>query len=82
MSFICLLIEPGLDFNRIRKITKEGYPRVEGLPSAGFAAGPCLLKDTMQLLSFSRNNFSIGNSSMLVNEGLVLYLIDKLEKKI
>ena len=51
------------------------------MPSAGFAAGPCLLKDTMQLLSFSRNNFSIGNSSMLVNEGMVLYLIDKLEKK-
>ena len=51
------------------------------MPSAGFAAGPCLLKDTMQLLSFSRNNFSLGNSSMLVNEGLILYLIDKLEKK-
>ena len=70
-----------LDFNKIRKITKDGYPRAESLPSAGFAAGPCLLKDTMQLLSFSRNNFSIGNSSMLVNEGLVLYLIDKLETK-
>jgi UDP-N-acetyl-D-mannosaminuronic acid dehydrogenase len=71
----------GLDFNKIRKITKDGYPRAESMPSAGFAAGPCLLKDTMQLLSFSRNNFSLGNSSMLVNEGLVLYLIDKLEKK-
>ena len=71
----------GLDFNKIRKITKDGYPRAESMPSAGFAAGPCLLKDTMQLLSFSRNNFSVGNSSMLVNEGLVLYLVDKLETK-
>ena len=42
-----------MDFNKIRKITKEGYPRAESMPSAGFAAGPCLLKDTMQLLSFS-----------------------------
>ena len=80
-EFYMLADKAGLNFNRIREITKQGYPRAEGLPSAGFAAGPCLLKDTMQLLSISRNNFSIGNSSMLVNEGLVLYLIDKLEKK-
>ncbi len=80
-EFYMLADRAGLNFNKIRQITKQGYPRAEGLPSAGFAAGPCLLKDTMQLLSFSRNNFSIGNSSMLVNEGLVLYLIDKLESK-
>ncbi len=80
-EFYMLADKAGLDFNKIRKITKDGYPRAESLPSAGFAAGPCLLKDTMQLLSFSRNNFSIGNSSMLVNEGLVLYLINKLETK-
>ena len=80
-EFYMLADKANLDFNKIRKITKDGYPRAEAMPSAGFAAGPCLLKDTMQLLSFSRNNFSIGNSSMLVNEGMVLYLIDKLEKK-
>ena len=67
--------------NKIRKLTKDGYPRAQALPSSGFAAGPCLLKDTMQLLSYSRNNFSLGNSSMLVNEGLVLYLIDKIAKR-
>ena len=78
-EFYMLADKAGLDFNKIRKITKDGYPRAESMPSAGFAAGPCLLKDTMQLLSFSRNNFSMGNSSMLVNEGLVLF-IDKLEK--
>ena len=80
-EFYMLADKANLDFNKIRKITKDGYPRAESMPSAGFAAGPCLLKDTMQLLSFSRNNFLIGNSSMLVNEGIVLYLIDKLEKK-
>ncbi len=80
-EFYMLADKANLDFNKIRKITKQGYPRAESMPTAGFAAGPCLLKDTMQLLSFSRNNFSIGNSSMLVNEGMVLYLIDKLEKK-
>ena len=48
----------GLNFNKIRQLTKDGYPRAQALPSSGFAAGPCLLKDTMQLLSYSRNNFT------------------------
>ena len=37
---------------------------------AGFAAGPCLLKDTLQLSAFSGNNFFLGHAAMLVNEGL------------
>ena len=71
----------GLDFKKIRKITIDGYPRADALPSAGFAAGPCLYKDTMQLVSFSHNNFHLGYNSMLINEGLVLYIANKLSKK-
>ena len=40
----------------------------------GFAAGPCLLKDTMQLAAFNNNNFALGQASMQINEGLPLYL--------
>ena len=29
----------------------KGYERNKDLPKAGFAAGPCLVKDTMQLFS-------------------------------
>ena len=47
----------------------------------GFAAGPCLLKDTMQLAAFNRNNFVLGHSAMLINEGLPLYLVSKLEDR-
>ena len=39
-------------------------------PAPGFAAGPCLLKDTMQLAAFNNNNFTLGHASMMVNEGL------------
>ncbi len=39
----------GLDFERIRQGLMVDYPRAADLPAAGFAAGPCLLKDTMQL---------------------------------
>ena len=77
-EFFMIANSAGLNFEKIRKITTDGYPRAGGMPSAGFAAGPCLFKDTMQLMASNQNNFNLGMNSMLVNEGLVLYLIKKL----
>ncbi|MER5703097.1 nucleotide sugar dehydrogenase [Micromonospora sp. NPDC002296] len=71
----------GLDFARIRHAVAFDYPRAADLPMPGFAAGPCLLKDTMQLAAFNRNNFVLGHSAMLINEGLPLYLVSRLEDR-
>jgi UDP-N-acetyl-D-mannosaminuronic acid dehydrogenase len=71
----------GLDFARIRHAVAYDYPRAADLPMPGFAAGPCLLKDTMQLAAFNRNNFVLGHSAMLINEGLPLYLVSRLEDR-
>ena len=71
----------GLDFARIRHAIAYDYPRAADLPMPGFAAGPCLLKDTMQLAAFNRNNFVLGHSAMLINEGLPLYLVSRLEDR-
>lgn len=70
--------DAGLDFSRIRNAITFDYPRAADMPGAGLAAGPCLLKDTMQLAAFSNNSFLLGHSAMLVNEGLPLYLADRL----
>ena len=79
-QFYMMANDRGLDFERIRQGIMHDYPRAADLPGAGFAAGPCLLKDTMQLAAFSDNNFGLGHSAMLVNEGLPLYLVTQLEK--
>ena len=71
----------GLDYDRIRSAIARDYPRAADIPGAGFAAGPCLFKDTMQLAAFTDNTFLLGHSAMLVNEGLPLYLVSHLEKK-
>lgn len=73
--------EAGLDFSKIREAVIFDYPRAADLPSAGFAAGPCLFKDTMQLAAFSNNNFGLGHSAMMVNEGLPLYIVSKMEQR-
>jgi UDP-N-acetyl-D-mannosaminuronic acid dehydrogenase len=80
-QFFTLANDAGLDFHKIRKIMSEDYPRADGLPGPGFAAGPCLFKDTMQLVSFAQNNFGLGFHAMLVNEGLVLYIKNLIEKE-
>jgi UDP-N-acetyl-D-mannosaminuronic acid dehydrogenase len=69
----------GLDFGRIRDALKQDYPRLAGMPGPGLAAGPCLLKDTMQLAAFNNNNFTLGHASMMINEGLPLYMVSRLE---
>ena len=76
-QFYMIASDAGLDYNRILEGMKRDYPRLAGLPSAGFAAGPCLFKDTMQLASFAQNQFHLGHAAMLINEGLVLYLVNK-----
>jgi UDP-N-acetyl-D-mannosaminuronic acid dehydrogenase len=71
----------GLDFERIRAAIRHDYPRAADMPGPGFTAGPCLLKDTMQLAAFNQNNFVLGHSAMLINEGLPLYLVSKLQAR-
>lgn len=63
------------DFGRIHAAVTHKYPRLAGFPKAGFAGGPCLLKDTMQLAGFNHNSFPIGQAAMMVNEGLPSALV-------
>ena len=80
-QFYVMANDHGLDFERIRQALTFDYPRAADMPGAGFAAGPCLFKDTMQLAAFSDNSFVLGHSAMLVNEGLPLYVVSRLEAK-
>ncbi len=79
-QFYMMANDRGLDFERIRKGLTTDYPRAADMPGAGFAAGPCLFKDTMQLAAFNNNNFALGHTAMTINEGLPLYLVHRLEQ--
>jgi UDP-N-acetyl-D-mannosaminuronic acid dehydrogenase len=70
----------GLDYENIRRAIALDYPRAADLPRAGLTAGPCLLKDTMQLAAFSNNNFVLGHAAMLVNEGLPFHVVTRMER--
>jgi UDP-N-acetyl-D-mannosaminuronic acid dehydrogenase len=80
-QFFMIANDFGLDFERIRQALIQGYPRAADMPGAGFAAGPCLFKDTAQLAAFNNNNFHLGQASMMINEGLPLYVVSRLERR-
>jgi UDP-N-acetyl-D-mannosaminuronic acid dehydrogenase len=76
-QFFMIANDYGLDFYAIHEAMTRRYPRAKGFPRAGFAAGPCLFKDTMQLSCFDNNAFFLGHSAMLVNEGLPNYMVKR-----
>ena len=78
-QFFMLANDHGADFYRIYDAMRHNYPRSQGIPTPGFAAGPCLFKDAMQLAAFNNNRFYLGHAAMLVNEGLPNYLVDRLK---
>ncbi len=81
-QFYMMANDRGLDFERIRQASRTTTRAPPTCRAPGFAAGPCLFKDTMQLAAFNNNNFALGHSAMLVNEGLPLYLVTQLEEQL
>ena len=80
-QFYMICQNQNLDFFKIRKIMRDGYKRNTNIPMSGFTAGPCLLKDTMQLSSFFYHKFLLGHSAMKINEGIPKFIINKLKIK-
>ena len=79
-QFYMISHDLGEDYSDIRDLMMENYPRMTGLPSAGFAAGPCLLKDTMQLANLSRNANFMAQAAMNINERMPEYIIDLIKR--
>lgn len=70
-----------VNFTSLRKKMVDGYSRNTAVPKQGFTAGPCLLKDTMQLASFSKEKFELGYAAMNINQNMPQFIIKNLEKK-
>ena len=80
-QFYQISTQQGFDFYKIYDAITYNYPRAQSFPTAGFTAGPCLFKDTMQLAAYSNNNFFLGHASMLINEGLPNFIVQRLRDK-
>lgn len=79
-QFWVIAQEFGADFQKIHSALRQDYPRMKSFARAGFAAGPCLLKDTMQLGAFNHGSFVLGQAAMMINEGLPYLLVQQIKK--
>ena len=80
-QFFQIAHRSGVDYNNVLDAIRHDYPRGTDLPGPGFAAGPCLLKDTMQLSAFTPDHFPMGQAAMQINEGLPNYIVDTLDSR-
>jgi UDP-N-acetyl-D-mannosaminuronic acid dehydrogenase len=80
-QFFQIAHRSGLDYGRVLDAIRRDYPRAADLPGPGFAAGPCLLKDTMQLAAFTPDHFPMGQAAMQINEGMPNYIVDTLNSR-
>jgi UDP-N-acetyl-D-mannosaminuronic acid dehydrogenase len=80
-QFYMIANNHGVNYHKVHDLMTKDYPRNKNLPTPGFAAGPCLLKDTVQLISYNDNNFLLGYNAMMVNEGLPNYLVQDIKKR-
>ena len=80
-QFFMIAHEAGVDYGNVLQAIRRDYPRAADLPAPGFAAGPCLFKDTMQLAAFTADHFPLGQSAMQVNEGLPAFIVSALQRR-
>lgn len=77
-QFFEVATSAGASFEAIRDAMIYEYPRAKDFPSAGFAAGPCLYKDTVQLATYFEG-LSFGQLAIDVNTGLPEFLVAMME---
>ena len=81
-EFFEICINKNINWENVWHALKYKYPRADALPKPGFAAGPCLVKDTQQLDYYYDGNFKLGKSVLEINENFPDFLISKLMEKI
>ena len=70
----------GANYREIYRAMTAGYERGR-IPVPGFAAGPCLAKDTAQLVAAAPHGFPLGLAAREANERLPDWLVRRLDIK-
>ncbi len=80
-QFYMICEKYNINFDQLRNKMIKGYERNKDIPKAGFAAGPCLFKDTAQLNSFLKNEFTLGKTATKINQNFPKFIYEIIYKK-
>lgn len=76
-EFAAIAHRLGVNYSEVLRAMKSGYPRARDLPGPGFAAGPCLAKDTLQLAA-AAPEFRLGTEAWHANERMPELVLEML----
>jgi UDP-N-acetyl-D-mannosaminuronic acid dehydrogenase len=80
-QFYMICEKYNVNFHKLRINMIDGYGRNQSMPKAGFAAGPCLYKDTAQLNAFLKNQFTLGKTATNINQNFPKFIYKKILQK-
>lgn len=80
-QFYSVAVDNNVDFDNIYRAITHGYERARDMPRPGFAAGPCLYKDTLQLAAFCGEQFPMGVQAAFINQGMPEVIIKQIEQR-
>lgn len=70
-----------VSYRRVRDSILRGYPRGVGLMGPGFAGGPCLRKDTLQLLADDQSKSELLRSVIDSHQRLISEVADEVRRR-
>jgi UDP-N-acetyl-D-mannosaminuronic acid dehydrogenase len=73
--------EHGANYQQVRNLVTYKYPRAFGLASAGLAGGPCLEKDTKQLIHGVKAGSRLFGEVLRTHSRMIDYVISSLQSE-
>ena len=80
-SFSNIAKKNAIDFKKVLEISKQEYPRLEGVPDPGFVGGPCLIKDSKTFMNSYTDEIGIINNLLEVNKEFMNITVSDIKKQ-
>ena len=80
-QFWMLADAAGVDYDNVLRVVRQDYPRAQGLPGPGFAAGPCLVKDMVALASFAGTDGALLRAALEINGELPARIVADMQQR-
>ena len=80
-EFHLLCEEHGVRYQRVRELVSVGYPRSIGLVKSGMAGGPCLEKDSRQLVSGYKHGSNLFQEVIQAHAKIIDHLVQEIQRE-
>ena len=81
-SFSNIANKNSIDFKKVLDISKNEYPRLDGVLTQAFVGGPCLIKDSKTFINSYDDESGIIKNLLMVNKEFMNLTISDIKKTV